>query len=70
MRGVIVGAVLTVAVVTVVVAAQPAPQTPPPCVATGDVQFVCGQQAPEDLVVCPAASGLLPARFSARAAST
>ena len=28
-------------------------QTPPSCSNAGDVQFVCGQQAPEDLVVVP-----------------
>ena len=63
MKGVIVGAALTVAVVTAVAAAQPAPQAPPPCVATGDVQFVCGQQAPEDLVVLPGGQWVVAGSF-------
>ena len=29
------------------------PPAPPPCTSAGNVQFVCGQQAPEDLVVVP-----------------
>ena len=34
--------------------AQPQPPgPPPPCVDASDIQFVCGQQGPEDLVVVP-----------------
>src|SRR5437667_7487978 len=34
--------------------AQPRPPgPPPPCVDAADIQFVCGQQGPEDLVVVP-----------------
>src|SRR5262245_24411897 len=28
-------------------------QAPAPCTAAGDVQFICGQQGPEDLVILP-----------------
>src|SRR5262249_18376321 len=36
------------------VSAQPQPQgPPPPCVDAAGIQFVCGQQGPEDLVVVP-----------------
>jgi hypothetical protein len=31
----------------------PTPPAPPPCTANGDIQFICGQAAPEDLVVLP-----------------
>ena len=31
----------------------PTPPAPPPCTDNGDTQFICGQQAPEDLVVLP-----------------
>jgi len=54
MRRVIVGVLAGVALATAgVTAQQQAPPTPPPCVAAGDVQFICGQRAPEDLVVVP-----------------
>ncbi|HLG56993.1 MAG TPA: hypothetical protein VI485_16760 [Vicinamibacterales bacterium] len=45
--------------------AQPPPQGPPapPCVA-GDAQFVCGQQAPEDLVVLPGSQWVVASAFS------
>jgi glucose/arabinose dehydrogenase len=33
--------------------APPAPAPPPDCSPAGNVRFVCGQQAPEDLVVVP-----------------
>jgi hypothetical protein len=44
--------------------AQP-PQTPPPppCRPTVDVQFVCGQQGPEDLVVVPGAQWVIASSF-------
>jgi hypothetical protein len=63
MRGVIAGAVVSVAFVTAVVAAQPAPQAPPPCIATGNVQFVCGQLSPEDLVVVPGGQWVVASSF-------
>ena len=53
MRSVIVCVLSGMALATAVTAQQQAPPTPPPCVAAGDVQFICGQRAPEDLVVVP-----------------
>src|SRR6476619_3021638 len=44
---------LGAAAVARVVAQQPPTPTPVPCADTADVQFICGQQAPEDLVVLP-----------------
>ena len=45
---------LVLALLSIGAAAQGPPSTtPPPCVAAGNVQFVCGLQAPEDLVVLP-----------------
>ena len=41
----------------------PAPPAPPPCIASGDVQFVCGQQAPEDLVVLPGGQWVVASSF-------
>jgi sugar lactone lactonase YvrE len=48
-------AVAVVLLVTPLLVAQapPAAQVPPPCVPSGNVQFVCGLRAPEDLVVVP-----------------
>jgi hypothetical protein len=34
-------------------AQAPAPSPPAPCDAIGNVQFICGQNGPEDLVVVP-----------------
>ena len=44
--------------------AQQPPQGPPapPC-AAGDVQFVCGQQAPEDLVVLPGSQWVVASAY-------
>ena len=44
-------------------AAQPAPPAPPPCTAAGDVQFICGQQGPEDLVVLPGGQWVVAGSF-------
>ena len=42
-----------------------APPPPPPCAASaGDVQFVCGQSAPEDLVVVPGGQWVVASSFS------
>jgi len=44
--------------------AQPPPQAPPPpCVDAADVQFVCGQQGPEDLVVVPGGAWVVTGVF-------
>src|SRR4051812_9313443 len=45
-------------------AAQPQPPgPPPPCVDASDVQFVCGQQGPEDLVVVPGGAWVVAGVF-------
>jgi hypothetical protein len=64
MRSVIFGAVMFLAVSTAPVAAQQAPPAPPPCTNTADVQFVCGPQAAEDLVVVPGAQWVVASSFS------
>jgi hypothetical protein len=44
--------------------AQPQPPgPPPPCVDAADVQFVCGQQGPEDLVVVPGGAWVVASVF-------
>jgi hypothetical protein len=44
--------------------AQPQPPgPPPPCVDAADVQFVCGQQGPEDLVVVPGGAWVVASAF-------
>jgi len=44
--------------------AQPQPPgPPPPCVDGTDIQFVCGQQGPEDLVVVPGGSWVVASVF-------
>jgi len=53
MRTVSLLTVLIVLCLPAVVFAQTPAQTPPPCVPAGNVQFVCGQTAPEDLVAVP-----------------
>jgi hypothetical protein len=54
MRSVTLGLLMCLSIAAAVVAQQPpAPPTPPPCTDNGDTQFICGQQAPEDLVVLP-----------------
>ena len=46
-------------------AAQPPAQTPPPpCVPAGNVQFVCGQTAPEDLVVVPGSEWVVATAYA------
>src|SRR2546423_10406089 len=45
-------------------AAQPQPPgPPPPCVDAPGVQFVCGQQGPEDLVVVPGGAWVVAGVF-------
>lgn len=44
--------------------AQPAAGPPPPPCDASDIQFVCGQQAPEDLVVVPGAQWVVAGAFS------
>jgi sugar lactone lactonase YvrE len=53
---------LFVAVCSLVTLAQ-AP-TPAPCVASGATQFVCGVQAPEDLVVLPGAQWVVASSYA------
>ena len=43
--------------------AQQAPAAPADCSAMGDVQFICGQQAPEDLVVVPGAQWVVAGAY-------
>ena len=44
----------------------PPAQTPAPCMAAGNVQFVCGLQAPEDLVVVPGEQWVVAGAYSGR----
>jgi sugar lactone lactonase YvrE len=44
-------------------AQAPAPAAPPPCTPTGNVRFVCGLQAPEDLVVVPGAQWVIAGAY-------
>ena len=39
------------------------PGPPPPCVDAGDIQFVCGQQGPEDLVGVPGGAWVVAGAF-------
>lgn len=64
MRSVIVGAVIGIALASAGIVAQQAPPTPPPCVAAGEVQFICDQRAPEDLVVVPGGRWVVAGAFS------
>jgi hypothetical protein len=54
---------LMLATIAVVRSAAQQPEPPPPCDA-GDVQFVCGQQAPEDLVVVPGGRWVVAGSFA------
>src|SRR5687767_6169609 len=63
MRSVIVGVVIGMVLASAGIVAQQAPPTPPPCVAAGEVQFICGQQAPEDLVVVPGGQWVVAGSF-------
>src|SRR5688572_22127758 len=62
MRSVVTAALIGVAFASTA-AAQPAPTPPPPCITAGDVQFVCGQQGPEDLVVLPGGQWVVAGSF-------
>src|SRR5688500_296362 len=62
MRSIFIGALISAAFASTS-AAQPAPPVPPPCTAAGDVQFICGQQAPEDLVVLPGGQWVVAGSF-------
>jgi len=42
----------------------PTPPAPPPCTDNGDTQFICGQQAPEDLVVLPGGQWVVAGSYS------
>ena len=59
-RSIVLVLMVVIAAAVRVTAQQP---TPPPCVAAGDVQFVCGQQAPEDLVVVPGGQWVVAGAF-------
>src|SRR5438874_1617799 len=41
-----------------------AAQAPAPCTPEGNVQFICGQQAPEDLVVIPGSEWVAASAFA------
>ena len=64
MKSVIMGVVLGIALASAGIVAQQAPPTPPPCVAAGNVQFICDQRAPEDLVVVPGGRWVVAGAFS------
>jgi DNA-binding beta-propeller fold protein YncE len=64
MRSVLVGIVIGIALASAGVMAQQAPATPPPCVAAGNVQFICDQRAPEDLVVVPGGRWVVAGAYS------
>jgi hypothetical protein len=63
MRGLILAA-LGILVVEGISAQPPAPPAPPPCTNNGDTQFICGQQAPEDLVVLPGNQWVVAGSYS------
>ena len=44
--------------------AQAPAAAPAPCVPAGDVRFICGLQAPEDLVVVPGGQWVVAGAFS------
>jgi hypothetical protein len=64
MRSVIGGVVIGIVLAGAGIVAQQAPATPPPCVAAGEVQFICDQRAPEDLVVVPGGRWVVAGAFS------
>ena len=64
MRSVTMGVVLGIALASAGIVAQQALPTPPPCVAAGNVQFICDQRAPEDLVVVPGGRWVVAGAFS------
>src|SRR5262245_65837457 len=41
-------------------------QAPAPCNPAGNVQFVCGQEAPEDLVVLPGSEWVIASDFGGK----
>ena len=59
-RSIVFALMVATAAAVHVTAQQP---TPPPCAAAGDVQFVCGQLAPEDLVVLPGGQWVVAGAF-------
>ena len=61
MRCTVLGLLMSLTFATEVTVAQ---QSPPPCTAAGDVQFICGQRAPEDLVVVPGGQWVVAGAFS------
>ena len=46
-----------------VIAQAPAPQAPVSCDAIGNVQFICGQNGPEDLVVVPGSQWVVASSY-------
>ena len=64
MKAVVISVTLFLALATAAPVAQQ-PPTPPPCTNTADVQFACGLQAPEDLVVVPGGQWVVASSFSA-----
>ena len=55
--------ILIVFVVAIVASHELSAQAPAPCQPAGDVQFVCGQNGPEDLVVLPGAQWVIASSF-------
>jgi hypothetical protein len=64
MRPVTVAALAIIVLAPAAAVAQQGPQAPPPCVPAGDVQFVCGLRAPEDLVVVPGGQWVVAGAFA------
>src|SRR5215813_5832799 len=55
---------LVTAVSLTVLSMRLAAQAPSPCTPVGDVQFICGQQGPEDLVVVPGGQWVVASAMS------
>ena len=54
---------LAVAIASSLAVSAQQQQAPPDCRPAGDVQFVCGQQGPEDLVVLPGGQWVIASSF-------
>jgi sugar lactone lactonase YvrE len=55
--------VTTGGVLAVVLSMRLIAQAPPPCTPAGDIQFICGQQGPEDLVVVPGSQWVIASAY-------
>jgi sugar lactone lactonase YvrE len=64
MRTLVLAAVAVVLTMSTGFAQQPPAAPPPPCQDTVDIQFVCGLQAPEDLVVVPGGEWVIASAYA------